>query len=183
MWQNPLYPLFNFNESKQGGVFPVLSRLITSIRWWVIGFFAVHQQVAILPLTGAPPCMNLPFTDFLMRSCSIYHGFCVAMFVCGWWLTCPSEKNQAVGMITVFPIYGKIKNVPKHQPGLWIVLTTWIPQESPIQNPYGIQLPPSRSLAMPVAWTWTSKMGKRFLWVIPHTGNHEAKVVSSLKIG
>jgi hypothetical protein len=27
----------------------------------------------------------------------------------GWWLTYPSEK-------LLFPIYGKIKNIPNHQP-------------------------------------------------------------------
>jgi hypothetical protein len=31
----------------------------------------------------------------------------------GWWLTYPSEKYESqLG----FPIYGKIKNVPNHQP-------------------------------------------------------------------
>ena len=29
----------------------------------------------------------------------------------------PSEKYESVGMMT-FPIYGKIKNVPNHQPGI-----------------------------------------------------------------
>jgi len=33
----------------------------------------------------------------------------------GWWLTYPSEKYESVGMMT-FPIYGKIKHVPNHQP-------------------------------------------------------------------
>ena len=32
-----------------------------------------------------------------------------------WWLTYPSEKHESVGMMT-FPVYGKIKNVPDHQP-------------------------------------------------------------------
>jgi hypothetical protein len=36
-----------------------------------------------------------------------------------WWLTYPSEKymSSSVEMMT-FPIYGKIKNVPNHQPGI-----------------------------------------------------------------
>ena len=35
----------------------------------------------------------------------------------GWWYTYPSEKwwTSSVGMMK-FPIYGKIKNVPNHQP-------------------------------------------------------------------
>ena len=33
----------------------------------------------------------------------------------GWWYTYPSEKYESVGMMT-FPIYGKNKNVPNHQP-------------------------------------------------------------------
>jgi len=33
----------------------------------------------------------------------------------GWWLTYPSEKYESpLGLL--FPIYGKIKNVPNHQP-------------------------------------------------------------------
>jgi hypothetical protein len=33
----------------------------------------------------------------------------------------PSEKYESVGMIIpIFPIYGKIKNVPNHQPD-WIM--------------------------------------------------------------
>jgi len=36
-----------------------------------------------------------------------------------WWLTYPSEKSwsSSVGMMT-FPIYGKIKDVPNHQPDI-----------------------------------------------------------------
>ena len=38
----------------------------------------------------------------------------------GWWYTYPSEKwSSSVGMMT-FPIYGKIKNVPNHQPAILI---------------------------------------------------------------
>ena len=33
----------------------------------------------------------------------------------GWWLGHRSEKYESIGMMT-FPIYGKIKNVPNHQP-------------------------------------------------------------------
>ena len=34
----------------------------------------------------------------------------------GWWLRKnPSEKYESVGMMT-FPMYGKIKHVPNHQP-------------------------------------------------------------------
>ena len=46
-------------------------------------------------------------------------------WITGWWYTYPSEKIwKSVGMMT-FPIYGKIKNVPNHQPDnnacwLWI---------------------------------------------------------------
>ena len=38
----------------------------------------------------------------------------------GWWLTYPSEKYESIGMMT-FPVYGKIKNVPNHQPVLVLV--------------------------------------------------------------
>jgi len=34
--------------------------------------------------------------------------------ITGWWLTYPSEKYESqLGLL--FPIYGKIKNVPNHQ--------------------------------------------------------------------
>jgi len=38
----------------------------------------------------------------------------------GWWLTYPSEQYESVGMMK-FPIYGKISNVPNHQPDLVLV--------------------------------------------------------------
>jgi hypothetical protein len=38
----------------------------------------------------------------------------------GWWLTYPSEQYESVGMMK-FPIYGKIRNVPNHQPDLVLV--------------------------------------------------------------
>jgi hypothetical protein len=39
------------------------------------------------------------------------------LLISGWWLTSPSEKSwsSSVGMMT-FPTYGKIENVPNHQP-------------------------------------------------------------------
>jgi hypothetical protein len=40
----------------------------------------------------------------------------ISAYVAGWWYTYPSENmSSSVGMMT-FPIYGKIKNVPNHQP-------------------------------------------------------------------
>jgi hypothetical protein len=35
--------------------------------------------------------------------------------ITGWWYTYPSEKYESQ-MGVLFPIYGKIKNVPNHQP-------------------------------------------------------------------
>jgi hypothetical protein len=34
----------------------------------------------------------------------------------GWWYTHPSEKYESE--LGLFPIYGKIKNVPNHQPDM-----------------------------------------------------------------
>ena len=44
------------------------------------------------------------------------------LIISGWWLTYPSEKydESSLGIMT-FPIYGKIKNVPNHQPGIYDV--------------------------------------------------------------
>ena len=36
----------------------------------------------------------------------------------GWWYTYPSEKYEFVSWHDESPIYGKIKNVPNHQPGV-----------------------------------------------------------------
>jgi hypothetical protein len=42
----------------------------------------------------------------------------------GWWLTYPSEKYESqLGLL--FPIYGKIKNAPNHQP-VYIHTYTWL---------------------------------------------------------
>jgi len=39
--------------------------------------------------------------------------------ISGWWLTYPSEKYESqLGLL--FPIYGKINNVPNHQPDMVI---------------------------------------------------------------
>ena len=49
----------------------------------------------------------------------VYIYICVP--ISGWWLTYPSEKymSSSVGVMK-FPIYGKIKNVPNHQPDIYI---------------------------------------------------------------
>jgi hypothetical protein len=40
----------------------------------------------------------------------------------GWWYTYPSEKYESqLGLL--FPIYGKIKNVPNHQPARYPKVT------------------------------------------------------------
>ena len=53
-------------------------------------------------------------------------------WMAGWWLGHPSEKNESqLGWL--FPIYGKIKNVPNHQPvnlGLKKVGGTRVPKKS-----------------------------------------------------
>ena len=72
-------------------------------------FFQAHLKV--FPMTD--PCMvhMLTFGVFVDGKCgSIYgiHGFLVGGLN-------PSEKYQSIGMIR-HPIYGKIKNVPNHQP-------------------------------------------------------------------
>jgi hypothetical protein len=45
------------------------------------------------------------------------HPSAVAHIITGWWYTSPSEKrwSSSVGMMK-FPIDGKMKNVPNHQP-------------------------------------------------------------------
>jgi hypothetical protein len=37
----------------------------------------------------------------------------------GWWYTYPSEKYESQ-LWWLFPIYGKIKNVPNHQPDIYL---------------------------------------------------------------
>jgi len=38
-----------------------------------------------------------------------------SQWITGWWLTYPSEKYESqLGLF--FPIYGKLKNGPNHQP-------------------------------------------------------------------
>ena len=46
-----------------------------------------------------------------------------------WWLTYPSEKYESQ-MGLFFPIYGKIKNVPNHQPDMLVYPFSYIPQEA-----------------------------------------------------
>ena len=46
---------------------------------------------------------------------------CIIYIYTGWWLTCPSEKYESqLGLL--FPIYGKIKHVPNHQPDIYIYI-------------------------------------------------------------
>jgi len=46
--------------------------------------------------------------------------------ISGWWYTYPSEKYESqLGLL--FPIYGKIKNVPNHQPGYNLQLFGQLP--------------------------------------------------------
>jgi len=59
--------------------------------------------------------------------CPIYEWWIFHIYVTGWWYTYPSEKYESqLGLL--FSIYGKIKNVPNHQPGhivYWRVSTLW----------------------------------------------------------
>ena len=81
---------------------------------------------------------NGPFIDDFPIKTSIYKGFSMAMlnnqmvyiyiylsiYLSGWWLTYPSEKYESqLGLL--FPIYGKIKNVPNHQPDIYIYIRTY----------------------------------------------------------
>jgi hypothetical protein len=44
----------------------------------------------------------------------------IPQFLSGWWLTHPSEKYESqLGLL--FPIYGKIKHVPNHQPVMKLI--------------------------------------------------------------
>ena len=50
------------------------------------------------------------------------HGWVLS----GWWCTYPSEKYESQ-LRVLFPIYGKIKNVPNHQPDCcWFYSCTWL---------------------------------------------------------
>ena len=51
-----------------------------------------------------------------------FHQQYIYIYICiyGRWLTHPSEKYGQLGLLS--PIYGKIKNVPKHQPGIYIYI-------------------------------------------------------------
>jgi len=61
-------------------------------------------------ISGARPPNSIVF-------CRFRGGYAQSWMGTGWWLTCPSEKwSSSVGMMK-FPVYGKIKNVPNHQPG------------------------------------------------------------------
>jgi hypothetical protein len=46
------------------------------------------------------------------------------MYLVGGWATYPSEKYDGLRQLGwwFFPIYRKIKNVPNHQPGLYLTL-------------------------------------------------------------
>ena len=48
---------------------------------------------------------------------SVYLYIYIYIYISGWWLSPTPLKNMSssVGMMT-FPIYGKIKHVPNHQP-------------------------------------------------------------------
>ena len=70
--------------------------------------------------------------------------------ITGWWLTYPSEKYEGqLGLL--FPIYGKIKNVPNHQPEndqSWIPVQEMIifrPVPAPSLDPIGCKV-----------WQWES---------------------------
>ena len=61
-----------------------------------------------------PLAINTKLHKLCIRSTE--RRYCI---VTGWWLGHPSEKYESqLGWL--FPIYGKIKNVPNHQPGkIW----------------------------------------------------------------
>ena len=55
------------------------------------------------------------FVVIFFFGCYIYIYNTYIHTVSGWWYTYPPEKYESqLGLL--FPIYGKIKNVPNHQP-------------------------------------------------------------------
>jgi hypothetical protein len=53
--------------------------------------------------------------------------------VSGWWYTYPSVKYEFVSGMMTFPIYGKVKNDPNHQP-VYIYIISGKKSGTPFRN-------------------------------------------------
>ena len=62
--------------------------------------------------------MYIWYISGIIYICVIYN-YITNICISGWWLSYPSEKYESqLGLL--FPVYGKIKNVPNHQPDIYI---------------------------------------------------------------
>ena len=77
----------------------------------------------------------------------------------GWWLGHPSEKYESqLGWL--FPIYGKIKNVPNHQPVIYVPTPCWFAGFSlSLTHEYG---------HISRIWCHRVPMDPQWFWVVPH---------------
>ena len=88
--------------------------------------------------------------------------------ISGWWLTYPSEKYESrLGWL--FPIYGKMKNVPNHQPDIkqyhlriLHYVTFWAPQSAPLLSSVRIQ--DSHLFPSFLQWSFFSQTRQR-IWI------------------
>jgi hypothetical protein len=58
---------------------------------------------------------NFPRDSSILAIFLLSEFFSQLLSPSGWWYTYPSEKYESQ-LRLLFPIYGKIKNVPNHQP-------------------------------------------------------------------
>ena len=131
---------------------------------WSSCFMGIYSQLHMK--SPAREALTTPFSGWNPPDCSDLHWAFLALLhlavhfwksYTGWWLTYPCEKYESqLGLF--FPIYGKIKNVPNHQPvyhserlSSWIsivsdminnimVYSNWIPT-----TPYPLKIKTSNS--------------------------------------
>ena len=108
-------------------------------KWWLIqrslGFYRWRVRSTYAPYILYMTCVAMDQNPTPVPFCSHHNGWIyrcsspkswvfkvltlsdIPISISGWWLGHPSEKYESqLGWL--FPIYGKIKNVPNHQPDI-----------------------------------------------------------------
>ena len=102
--------------------FPMVLMIFPAINHHFLGFPSLPPCHSSTMFHVSTASHDYPITPWSVSHCILMTYNCCAwnpIYSCsGWWLTYPSAKYESqLGLL--FPIYGKITNVPKHQPAMY----------------------------------------------------------------
>ena len=93
---------------------------------YLVGAIAILDSLQQLIFLASPVKIGIPSNMILcIYIYYIIYRYNMVKHATGWWYTYPSEKYESL-LGWLFPVYGKIKNDPNHQPVIVSHLSTWM---------------------------------------------------------